>query len=90
MEKIVSNNFDFEDDRRSFSFEVFEERDYWDHSNPGLNEFRDKLLSFIEKETEAIENIAPLLLNGENEKARFESIGKVKILTKLTEWLENN
>lgn len=53
-------------------------------------EFRSKLCSFIEKETETIEKLVPFLLNGASEEVRLEFVGKVKILKKIAEWVEKN
>lgn len=77
------NNFDFEDDRKSFSFDVSGEEP----------EFRDKLLSFIQKEVK--DNEALFLtengtsING-NRDDRFKAIGKTEILLKLTKWIKDN
>lgn len=76
------NNFDFEDDRKSFSFDVSGEEP----------EFRDKLLSFIEKEVEDARALYfsenGMSLNGRDD--RFKAIGKTEILLKLTKWVKDN
>ena len=77
------NNFDFEDDRKSFSFNVSGEEP----------EFRDKLLSFIEKEEEDARALFfsenGMSING-NRDDRFKALGKTEILLKLIKWLKDN
>lgn len=79
----MSNNFDFEDDRRSFSFEVSGE----------VLEFRDKLLSFIEKE---IEDARALFFTEDgtflnsNRDDRFKPLGKIEIVEKIVKWIREN
>ena len=76
------NNFDFEDDRKSFSFYVSGEEP----------EFRDKLLSFIEKEVEDARALYfsenGMSLNGRDD--RFKALGKNEILIKLIKWVKDN
>lgn len=77
---MSANNFDFE------------ERNYWDNSNRDLDEFRDKLLSFIEKEVEDARALYfsenGMSLNGRDD--RFKALGKNEILIKLIKWLKDN
>lgn len=78
---MSANNFDFE------------ERNYCDNSNRDLDEFRDKLLSFIEKEEEDARALFfsenGMSING-NRDDRFKALGKTEILLKLIKWLKDN
>jgi len=56
-------------------------------------EFRDKLLSFIEKELEEARALFftenGISLNG-NRNDRFKSLGKTEVLFKLLDWIKDN